>query len=166
MRLTIAFVLSLIVIACHEPAVVKITGKPEPETGMVKTRVRDDVSYRVEFLPKYQKMLAAKTGGLNDSSFCYFRFNIKSPRFEKEKEMVEYMNYRMQEDFTLKIGVDSIACVFYQAIPRGFSGEFEFLVAFENRPVKEMEFVYNDRVLKNEQFVFPYTEKDFQKKAE
>lgn len=166
MRLTTAVLLCVLLSACGEQGAVKIAGKAAPESGMVKTLVKDDVTYRVEYLPAYQKMLAAKTGAVNDSSFCYFRFNIKSARFEKEKEMVEYMNYRMQQDFTLKVAADSIPCVFYQAIPRGFGGEYEFLVAFENGPATVMQFVYTDRVLKNEQFVFPYTSKDFEKKAE
>jgi hypothetical protein len=163
MRGIIVIIFCVLLFACHEPAVVNVTGRAEPEVGMVKTRMREDVTYRVEFLPAYQKMLSAKTGVANDSSFSYFRFNVKAARLDKEKELVEYMNYQMQMDFTLKIGADSIPCVFYQAIPKGLGGELEFLVAFESRAVPDMEFVFNDRALRNEQFVFTYTVKDFEK---
>lgn len=177
MKIKMLLVVGLFVYGCGEVAItgkVKLSGK-EDEPGLVKNRQFDNAGYRVEFLPGYAAMLAARKGGNQDKkddeagNFYYFKFNLRSAVFEKDKELVKYMNYNMQQNFVLLLRGDSISCVFYQAIPKGFGNTQEFLVAFElekddHRPDEPLEFIFNDHVVRNESIVFPYTSKDFAKK--
>jgi hypothetical protein len=160
MKVKILLVFGLFLYGCGEVAITgkeKLSVKKE-EVGLVKSRQLQGVEYRVQFLPGYQET----------KSFYYFKFNIKTATIEKDKELLQYMNYQMQQDFVLRLRGDSILSVFYQPVPKAFGNNYEYLVAFEHgtandQPFEEMEFIFDDHVISNKPIVFPYTSKDFAK---
>jgi hypothetical protein len=176
MKVKMLLLIGLFLYGCGEVAITgknDFAGKKE-EPGLVKNRQFGNDGYRVEFLPGYASMLAARKGGNSKKkeddaeNFYYFKFNLSSTVFKNDKELMQYMNYNMQQDFVLLLRGDSVSCVFYQPIPKGFGNSLEFLVAFEpgkdEGPGEPMEFIFKDHVVRNEPIVFPYTSKDFAKK--
>ena len=74
-----------------------------------------------------------KEDAISKDGYVYFSVNIESHKNEKpSKEKVLYLDFDMQQDFTLLRGTDSVAPVICQKIQNGRPGSYEYVVAFND----------------------------------
>jgi hypothetical protein len=110
----------------------------------------------------------AKPVSPTHEDYCYF--NV---RFEKATgarpagEKVMYLNFDMQQDFTLVCAGDSISPAICQKIENGLSGSYEYMLAFDNshRTMDKNDFtlLYKDKVFGIGVLAFVYRQKDIRK---
>lgn len=98
-----------------------------------------------------------------DTIVHFLYFNVKfekkwDTKFSKEKTL--YLNFDMQQDFTLVDGRDSISASFCQRIENGIRENYEYMLAFENRHaqhhVGNQTLVYKDKLFGIGTIAFAY----------
>lgn len=100
----------------------------------------------------------------------YFYFNVRFEKNTVEKpanEKLLYLNFDMQNDFTMFCAGDSISPVICQKIETGVSGRYEYMVAFQNsnESLSKNDFTlyYKDKIFGLGVIAFVYSQKDIQK---
>lgn len=100
----------------------------------------------------------------------YYYFDIKFQRQETtkpDKEKMMYLNFDMQQDFTLAIGRDSVVPAICQKIENGMAGSYQYTLAFDNRgktiDKEDLALVYKDKVFGIGMLAFVYKQADIRK---
>jgi hypothetical protein len=100
----------------------------------------------------------------------YTYFNVRFDRQTTEqpaKEKVVYLDFDMQNDFTLLCSRDSIAPAICQKVETGVAGRYEYLVAFDNSNncagKNDMTLFYKDKIFGLGVVAFVYNQKDVRK---
>ena len=100
--------------------------------------------------------------------YCYFNVRFEKVAVEKPaNDKVLYLNFDMQNDFTLVCAGDSLSPVICQKIENGISGSYEYIVAFENRDNRlsknDFSLYYKDKIFGLGNIAFVYSQKDIRK---
>ncbi|HEY8895758.1 MAG TPA: hypothetical protein VIM79_13125 [Niastella sp.] len=123
----------------------------DPENKIVQSIQVGDVKAIAKFLPAQYRDPQFQSS-ISNEEYCYFNVRFEKNTTEKPaNEKLLYLNFDMQNDFTVFCAGDSISPVICQKIETGISGRYEYMVAFENS---------NDRLSKND-FTLYYKDKIF-----
>jgi hypothetical protein len=125
--------------------------------------------YRNTRPDSYHNMMDTTTAPPTHEDYSYFNVRFeKDPAGEKPtKEKVMYLDFDMQNDFTLLCGSDSIAPAICQKIETGITGRYEYLLAFDNHMNRvgnnNCTLYYKDKIFGLGVVAFVYNQKDVQK---
>ena len=100
--------------------------------------------------------------------YCYFNVRFEKTTVEKPaNDKVLYLNFDMQNDFTLVCARDSLSPVICQKIENGISGSYEYIVAFQNvdGQLQKNNFTlfYKDKIFGLGNIAFVYSQNDIRK---
>lgn len=140
----------------------------DPDNKITQRITVGDVRVVTKFLPpSYRSLMSEKKDSMNNPGDGYYYFDVKFNKNTTEKpskESLLYLNFDMQNDFTLLVNNhDSIAPSICQRIENGIAGDHEYIVAFEkqeNSKWKDFTLVYNDKIFSIGTVAFVYNEMD------
>jgi hypothetical protein len=104
-----------------------------------------------------------------DKNDSYDYFDIKFDRVNEKKlakEKILYLDFEIQKDFAMVWGKDSVLPAICQRIQNGYSGSYEYMLAFEGKKVneeKDFTLVYNDKIFATGIMAFVYRQEDIKK---
>jgi hypothetical protein len=103
-----------------------------------------------------------------NGDYCYFNVKFEKNSIEKpanEKKL--YLNFDMQNDFTVSCAGDSLSPVICQKIETGISGRYEYIVALQNSnnrlSTNDFTLYYKDKIFGIGLIAFVYSQKDIRK---
>ena len=143
----------------------------DPENKIVQSIQVGDVKAIAKLLPaEYrdpQPRSSQSSQSISNEEYCYFNVRFEKNTVEKPtKEKLLYLNFDMQNDFTVFCAGDSISPVICQKIETGMSGRYEYMVAFhndDNRLSKnDFTLYYKDKIFGLGVIAFVYSQKDIQ----
>jgi hypothetical protein len=146
----------------------------DPENKIVQSVQVGDVKVIAKWLP-YQYRNAAPTSNNPQpdehsphEDYCYFNVRFEKTTADKpSNDKVLYLNFDMQNDFTLLCAGDSLSPVICQRIQNGISGSYEYMLAFVNGnkgPDKnDFTLYYKDKIFGLGVIAFVYSRKDIRK---
>lgn len=107
-------------------------------------------------------------GRTPNEDYCYFNVRFEKTTVEKPaNDKVLYLNFDMQNDFTLVCAGDSLSPVICQKIENGISGSYEYIVAFQNvdgqLQKNNFSLYYKDKIFGLGNIAFVYSQKDIRK---
>ena len=117
-------------------------------------------------------------GGTGGSSFAanastkqisqlLFDVQFESPRFVPDKKTLNYLDFQLQNDFSLEISGDTALPVLVHRVANGKKNVFEYVVAFESirgpmEPDTNITILYDDKVFGLGRQFFTFRTKDIQ----
>jgi hypothetical protein len=136
----------------------------DPENKIVQSIQVGDVKAIAKLLPAQYRDPQPQSSKSNEE-YCYFNVRFEKNTLEKPaNEKLLYLNFDMQNDFTMFCAGDSISPVICQKIETGVSGRYEYLVAFhndDNRLSKnDFTLYYKDKIFGLGVIAFVYSQKD------
>jgi hypothetical protein len=130
------------------------------ESGLTQKRIVRDAEVILQYLPPQLKLIRLKKGGAvsaEDSSNVYlfddFKITISKQLWKPDKETMEHLNFKMNEDFGLvKTAGDTLRSSICERMANGSSSVHEFLVSFEHTEGQDLtktglQFIYSDQLL-------------------
>lgn len=138
----------------------------DPENKIVQSIQVGDVKAIAKLLPAQYRDPQPQPS-ISNEDYCYFNVRFEKNTVEKPtNEKLLYLNFDMQNDFTVFCAGDSISSVICQKIETGISGRYEYLVAFhndDNRLSKnDFTLYYKDKIFGLGVIAFVYSQKDIQ----
>ena len=134
---------------------------PLAETATFKVVSAGKAQWAVQYLPtafhimRAQKSNPGLTAAQKDSvaeqyyPFYYFRTSVKGDQSVLTKEKLQYLNYGMEHDFVMVMGIDTILPYMSQAIATGNASANEFMLVFpriDTTAALPLKIVFNDHV--------------------
>lgn len=180
-RFICCFVSTLLIISCtnRSPQQRLAAFINNPENKIVQHIQVGDVKAIAKWLPyQYRNTQPANETPAPDNplpevqvpneTYCYFNVRFEKNTVEKPaNEKLLYLNFDMQNDFTLYCAGDSLSPVICQKIENGISGSYEYIVAFQNsnNRLKKNDFTlyYKDKIFGMGVIAFVYGQKDILK---
>lgn len=138
----------------------------DPENKIVQSIQVGDVKAIAKLLPAQYRDPQPQSS-ISNEEYCYFNVRFEKNTVEKPaNEKLLYLNFDMQNDFTMFCAGDSISPVICQKIETGVSGRYEYLVAFHNddNQLSKNDFTlyYKDKIFGLGVIAFVYSQKDIQ----
>lgn len=136
----------------------------DPENKIVQSVQVGDVKVIVKLLPAQYRDPQPQSS-ISKEEYCYFNVRFEKNTVEKPaNEKLLYLNFDMQNDFTMFCAGDSISPVICQKIETGISGRYEYMVAFQNsnEQLSKNDFTlyYKDKIFGLGVIAFVYSQKD------
>jgi hypothetical protein len=136
----------------------------DPENKIVQSIQVGDVKAIAKLLPAQYRDPQPQPS-ISNEDYCYFNVRFEKNTVEKPaNEKLLYLNFDMQNDFTVFCAGDSISPAICQKIETGVSGRYEYLVAFhndDNRLSKnDFTLYYKDKIFGLGVIAFVYSQKD------
>jgi hypothetical protein len=136
----------------------------DPENKIVQSIQVGDVKAIAKLLPAQYRDPQSRSS-ISSEEYCYFNVRFEKNTVEKPaNEKLLYLNFDMQNDFTMFCAGDSISPVICQKIETGVSGRYEYLVAFhnDNNRLSKNDFTlyYKDKIFGLGVIAFVYSQKD------
>lgn len=177
------FVSTLLIISCtnQSPQQRLAAFINDPENKIVQSILVGDVKVVSKWLPFQYRNGQLATGNEVPShdnpqsegrapheDYSYFNVRFEKTTVEKPaNDKVLYLNFDMQNDFTLACAGDSLSPVICQKIENGISGSYEYIVAFNNddNRLEKNDFTlyYKDKIFGLGVIAFVYSQKDIRK---
>jgi hypothetical protein len=138
----------------------------DPKNKIVQSIQVGDVKAIAKLLPAQYRDPQPQSS-ISNEEYCYFNIRFEKNTVEKPaNEKLLYLNFDMQNDFTMFCAGDSISPVICQKIETGVSGRYEYMVAFhndDNRLSKnDFTLYYKDKIFGLGVIAFVYSQKDIQ----
>lgn len=138
----------------------------DPENKIVQSIQVGDVKAIAKLLPAQYRDPQPQSS-ISNEDYCYFNVRFEKNTIEKPaNEKLLYLNFDMQNDFTVFCAGDSISPVICQKIETGISGRYEYMVAFENSNERlsknDFTLYYKDKIFGLGVIAFVYSRKDIQ----
>ena len=174
LRSTIGPLFILFVVSCtHKTAQQQLKEFiNDPENNIKQSIQVGDVHTVVRLLPAHFRNLPeSEIHPVNNpalDNYYYFDVRFEPDKKEKpEKEKVLYLNFDMQNDFTLFCQGDSVAPAICQKIENGIGGSYQYMLAFENNnkriDASDFSLVYKDKIFGIGVLAFVYKKEDVRK---
>lgn len=165
------YIPALLIIGCtHRSPQQRLAGFiNDPENRIMQSLQIGEVKATAKWLPYAYRNTATKNNSIPaHEDYCYFNVRFERTAIDKpthEKRM--YLDFDMQNDFTLLCAGDSIAAGICQKIENGRQGSYEYLLAFDNssKAMDKNDFtlLYKDKVFGIGVLAFVYRQKDLRK---
>lgn len=143
----------------------------DPKNKITQRITIGNIHTMVKWLPEEYRRLSASgtanTGKINESD-SYYYFNARFDRKDDtklSKEKTLYLDFDMQNDFSLVKGKDSILPAICQRIQNGRSNSYEYMLGFEKKENRDQDFilVYHDKIFGIGTVAFVYNADDIKK---
>lgn len=175
------FVSTLLIISCTNLSTQQRLAAfiNDPENKIVQSIQVGDVKAIAKWLPYYYRNTqpANETPApdnplpevqVTNEAYCYFNVRFEKNTVEKPaNDKVLYLNFDMQNDFTLVCAGDSLSPVICQKIENGISSSYEYIVAFRDvdGQLQKINFTlyYKDKIFGMGVIAFVYDQKDILK---
>ena len=176
----IGFLLTVLVVGCahRSPQQKLVEFINNPENKIVQSMQISGVKVTSKWLPYQYRQSSIANGQLAkgaqpDNSLPHDDYTYFNVRFEKKftekpaTEKVMYLDFDMQNDFTLLCSGDSLAPVICQKIENGVAGSYEYMLAFDNNnkcsDKNDFTLFYKDKIFGLGVIAFVYSQKDIRK---
>ena len=181
LKRNIGYFLSAFIISCTHPSPQQRLAKfiNDPENKIVQSIKVGDVKVIAKLLPfQYRNpQLVLPKGGNNEQPGAgysnnedYYYFNVRLEKAIGDKpanDKLMYLNFDMQNDFTLLCAGDSLSPVICQKIQNGNAASYEYMLAFDNgsKTIDKNDFTlyYKDKIFGLGIIAFVYSQKDIRK---
>lgn len=143
----------------------------DPDNKIIQSIRIGNVTMISKWIPFYPQLTNAAEKDRNEPAeedYYYFHVRLENPSTEKPvKEKIMYLDFDIQQDFTLVHGTDSLAPVICQKIEQGVSGRYQYLVAFEKHHPGQTQpdfvLLYKDKIFGIGTVAFVYRKEITQK---
>lgn len=142
----------------------------DPENKLTQSIRVGDVQIIARCLPYAYKNLSNITNDdtIQNDGYCYFDIKfIKENLNNLANEKLQYLNFDMQNDFSLLLGNDSLSPGICQKIENGRSDNFQYIVAFEkpleNMGVNDYTLFYQDKIFGTGMIAFVFKQANMSK---
>ncbi len=140
----------------------------DPKNKITQHITVGDIAVRSKYMPSglINLLSDSGSGGVeNGDGIIYFNVKFDRPKGDRpEKEKMLYLNFDMQQDFTLQVGQQSLVPVICQRIENGVSGSYEYMIAFEDpgdiEQKKDFTLLYTDKIFGIGALSFVYNHSD------
>jgi hypothetical protein len=104
---------------------------------------------------------------LSEDPFLYFNIRLTQPSLDPDPKTIEYINFKMEKDFSMLNSGDTILPVMVHRVVNGVKGRYEYLVAFERLEgfgqTGRVSILYEDKIFGIGTQVFDFRKEDILK---
>jgi len=156
MMLRSAICLLLLFPCCREK-------KSDHEEGLRKKNKVNNVAVEARFIDQGNRNDSTSTG----NGYLYFTIRFDKPGFDPDPKTIEYLNFKMQDDFTMVNEKDTLMPSIAHRVVNGINGSYEFMIAFAERETVNgngfLYIIYQDKVFGIGKQVFSFRKEDIQR---
>lgn len=139
----------------------------DPENKIVQSIQVGDIQTTAKWLPyQYRNPQAGKQSTHDNYSYFNIRF-VKVKGDQPAKEKLLYLNFDMQNDFSLLCAGDSLMPAICQKIENGIPGSYEYMLAFDNSHdiagKNDFTLYYKDKIFGIGVLAFAYSQRDIRR---
>jgi len=168
MRLFNSVTLLLLLASCRNDNVQTKDFDKEAESNGVSIRARFIDGNTRKNLNTGNVSLVTHKQFSGEDTYMYFDIQIERPGFEPDKKTAEYLDFGMNNDFSIRSGTDSMRASLVHRLANGRKDVYEYVVAFRRPGPHENEkgvvaIVYDDKLFGLGRQVFEFRKQDILK---